>query len=60
MLHCPACGSDRVTAQHIQTFMVNNGEHYCHSVKTHDSNSKSVCLDCDWEGFRGDLKENEE
>ena len=56
-LYCPECGSDRVTAAHVQMFMVNTGDHYCHSVKTHDSNSRSTCLDCGWEGVRGQLVE---
>ena len=37
VLTCPECGSDRVTAEHHQKFMVNTSEHYCHSVKTHDA-----------------------
>lgn len=56
-LICPECGSDRVTTDHIQTFMVNTGEHFCHSVKTHDSNSPASCLACGWKGERKDLKE---
>ena len=42
VLTCPECGSDRVTTAHIQTFMVNTGEHFCHSVKTHDSDSSLI------------------
>ena len=56
VLTCPECGSDRVTTAHIQTFMVNTGEHFCHSVKTHDSDSPATCLACCWKGERGDLK----
>ena len=52
---CPECGSEHVTTQHHQTFMVNTGEHYCHSMKTHDSDSPAGCLDCDWHGERKDL-----
>ena len=55
MLVCPDCGSDRVTVQHVETFMVNTEEHYCHSAKTHDDDSESTCLDCFWKGCRGDL-----
>ena len=36
-LTCPICGSDRVTLDHIQTFMANTLEHYCHSVKVQDN-----------------------
>lgn len=40
-------------------FMVNTGEHYCHSMKDHDSNSPATCLasGCDWKGERKDLVE---
>ena len=56
-LTCPACGSDQVTTEHHQMFMVNTQEHYCHSMKTQDSNSPATCLDCCWEGERKDLQE---
>lgn len=46
----PECRSSRVTSQYHQTFMVNTGEHYCHSMKTHDPESPSRCLDCSWSG----------
>ena len=54
---CPECDSDRVTAEHIQTFMVYTGGHFSHSVKTHDSDSSATCLACWWKGERKDLKE---
>ena len=54
-LICPACGSDRVVVTAEQMFMVNTGEHYCHSVKTQDSDAKAKCLACHWEGTRQDL-----
>lgn len=56
-LTCPECGSDRVTTEHHQMFMVNTGDHYCHSVKTCDSDSPTTCLECWWKGERKDLKE---
>ena len=56
VLTCPECGSDRVTAEHIQTFMVYIGGHFSHIVKTHDSDSPATCLACWWKGERGDLK----
>lgn len=49
-LTCPNCGSERVTLAHIQTFMANTLEHYCHSVKVQDNNSPARCIDCDWKG----------
>lgn len=54
---CPECGSEKVTATAEQKFMVNTGDHYCHSVKVHDFNAKATCLDCDWEGQVCQLKE---
>ena len=54
---CPECGSDRVTTEHIQTFMVYTGGHFSHIVKTHDSDSSATCLACWWKGERKDLKE---
>jgi hypothetical protein len=35
-------------------------ETYCHSIKTHDSDSPASCLDCKWEGFNEDLLEVDE
>lgn len=52
---CPECGSDQVTLTHEQSFMANTLEHYCHSVKAQDPNSKSRCLDCDWAGRHDQL-----
>lgn len=52
---CPACGSDRVTVTAEQMFMVNTGQHYCHSVKTQDADAKAECLYCGWKGQRLDL-----
>ena len=57
ILTCPECGSERVTVTWEQMFMANTGEHYCHSVKTQDADSKATCLDCRWEGQRHQLKE---
>ena len=53
---CPACGSDRVTTEHIKTIMVYTGGHFSHIVKPHDSDSPATCLDCEWTGERRDLK----
>lgn len=38
--------------------MANTGEHYCHSVKTHDANSEATYLDCHWIGRRDQLVHN--
>lgn len=54
--YCPECGSEKVYSTHSQAFMVNSGEHYCHTVKCHDSYSPAGCCECDWSGVRGDLK----
>lgn len=58
LLKCPICGSAEVTVSHLQRFMANTGEHYCHSVKTHDADSESTCLDCEWRGRRDQLVHN--
>ena len=55
-LTCPNCGSRKVTVTAEQMFMVNTGEHYCHSVKTQDDNAKATCLKCDWSGQRIELR----
>jgi hypothetical protein len=55
--HCPECDSKQVTTEHHQMFMVNTSEHYCHSMKTQDSDSPATCLDCRWTGQRHQLKE---
>ncbi len=56
-LTCPDCGSRNVAATAEQMFMVNTGDHYCHSVKAHDDNAKATCLDCCWSGLRDQLSE---
>lgn len=55
ILYCPECGSDRVIVRAVTSYMVNTGEHYCHSVKTHDSDASAGCLECNWEAQRQDL-----
>ena len=57
LLTCPDCGSPNVTVTVEQKFMVNTGEHYCHSVKAYDRNAKTKCLTCGWIGTRADLNE---
>lgn len=57
-LTCPECGSENVTLAHIQMFMANTLDHYCHSTKVQDPDSPSKCLDCGWDGQRDQLKEN--
>lgn len=54
-LTCPECGSKKVTLAHVQTFMANTLEHYCHSVKVQDAESRSTCLKCGWIGCRAQL-----
>lgn len=56
LLVCPECGSDNVTTEWHQKFMVNTNEHYCHSMKTQDSDSPTTCLECEWVGERKDLR----
>ena len=54
-LTCPECGSEEVAVTAEQMFMVNTGDHYCHSVKTQDDEAKATCLACRWTGHRGAL-----
>ena len=56
-LECPECGSLKVVTTAEQMFMVNTGEHYCHSVKAHDHDSKAECIECQWTGRRDQLVE---
>lgn len=56
-LICPACESENVVSEYHQMVYVNTGEHYCHSMKAHDSNSPTTCLDCEWKGVLSDLGE---
>jgi hypothetical protein len=56
-LICPQCGSEEVTVAHIQMFMANSGDHYCHSVKTQDPDSPATCNACAWIGRRDELTE---
>lgn len=58
--HCPECRSTEVTLTYEQKFMANSGEHYCHSVKTQDPDSKAGCLDCDWTGRHDQLSATDE
>lgn len=58
-LTCPECGSTEVTVSEVLTIMINTYEHYCHSVKAHDSDAKVRCLECQFEGEVKDLKEVE-
>ena len=57
-LACPECGSENITLAHVQKFIANTGEHYCHATKTHDPDSEADCLDCGWNGRRDGLKSN--
>ncbi len=56
LLTCPECGTDQVIVKEVTSLMVNTFEHYCHSVKAHDSDAKCSCLQCEWSGERKDLK----
>lgn len=55
LLVCPECGTDEVVVYEEHAIMVNTLDHYCHSVKAHDSDAKVRCLHCDWTGHREQL-----
>lgn len=54
---CPNCQSENVIVRAETSYFVNSGDFYCHSVKTHDGDAKSMCLDCNWGGQRQELIE---
>lgn len=58
LLICPTCGSSRVIVREVTSFQINTGEYFCNSVKSHDSDAATHCMDCDWNGRRYQLKEN--
>jgi Tfp pilus assembly protein PilV len=53
---CPECDGHHVAVAAEEMFMVNTGEHYCHSVKTQDADAKATCLECWWVGRNDELK----
>ena len=52
---CPSCGGINVAVTEETMWMVNTGDHYCHSAMVHDSDAKVTCLKCKWEGQRHQL-----
>jgi|GEM_PF-2866043 len=50
LLMCPNCTSEKVILAEVSSYMANTGDFFCHSIKTHDANSKATCLDCWWTG----------
>ena len=52
---CPECNSENVCTTYQQLVNANTWEHYCHSVKPHDPDSKALCLVCGWQGERKGL-----
>lgn len=54
-LLCPECGRPNVAVTVEQMFMVNSGDHYCHTVKAHDADAKVKCISCGWQGVRQQL-----
>ena len=57
---CPNCESDSLIVREVNSFELNTGDFYCHSVKAHDSDAEVKCLDCNWTGRRDDFDEQEE
>lgn len=57
---CPECHSRQVVTTYEQMVDANTFDHYCHSVKAHDSDSKAQCLECNWTGERKDLEGEDE
>jgi hypothetical protein len=57
---CPECHSERVVTTYEQLVDANTFDHWCHSVKPHDPDSKAMCLKCNWTGERKDLEGDDE
>lgn len=55
LLVCPQCESNEVVVYEERAVNANTFEHFCHSVKAHDSDAKARCLTCDWTGERSQL-----
>lgn len=55
-LRCPNCDSSALLVYAETSYWINTGEHFCHSMKTHDSGAKVKCSDCDWEGKRSNVE----
>jgi len=55
MLYCPQCSGTDMVSTSKQLFRINTGEYLKESVKIHDLDSESACLDCNWEGTYEDL-----
>jgi hypothetical protein len=57
LLVCPECHTEQVVVYEEHAVMANTFEHWCHSVKAHDSDAKARCLECEWTGTRAGLHE---
>jgi ssDNA-binding Zn-finger/Zn-ribbon topoisomerase 1 len=49
---CPNCNSDKLLVYEKTSFVLNTGEFYCHSIKSHDDDAEVRCqsIGCDWVG----------
>lgn len=56
-LVCPECGHEKVLVETVTTVDANTFEHYCYSVKAHDSDAVARCTKCEWAGRRDQLKD---
>ena len=57
LLYCPECGCEELLVRSVDTYYLNSGDFFCHSVKTNDSDAEVWCLACRWEGVRSMLEE---
>lgn len=55
-IKCPCCGSSKLLVYSETAYWLNTGEHFCHSVKSHDKIAKVKCSDCDWQGKLKDVE----
>jgi len=54
---CPDCeNKDHLFVRAVETYYLNTGDFFCHSIKTHDSDAEVFCMECNWTGTRGRLE----
>jgi hypothetical protein len=57
---CPKCESTKLLVYEETSFELNGMKYFCQSVKAHDSDAKVICMDCNWQGQRGQFGVNDE
>tara|TARA_R110000796_G_scaffold247623_1_gene373444 strand:+ start:166 stop:474 length:309 start_codon:yes stop_codon:yes gene_type:complete len=55
LMHCPDCGSEKVTLREERLLMANTLEYWRYNVKASDATARSSCLTCGWRGLHAEL-----